>query len=95
MNSYIQSNEFPSQRVSNSEKEKYEWYSACCDFIIAQGEAYRNSDKIEEKYNVLNGAIPEEYYKKTINPYNAKNKEYTRNHIVYLLVLLQREDSNL
>ena len=44
MNSYIQSNEFPSQRVSNSEKEKYEWYSACCDFIIAQGEAYRNSD---------------------------------------------------
>lgn len=78
MKSYIQSVEFPSQRVSDAEKEKYEWYSSCCDFIIAQGEAYKDSAEIELKFNVLQGRIPEEFYRKTINPYNSKNKNYTR-----------------
>ena len=78
MRSYLQSVDFPSQRVSDEEKNKYEWYSACCDFIIAQGEAYRDSAEIELKFNVLQGRIPEEFYKKTINPYNSKNKAYTR-----------------
>ena len=78
MNSYLQTYEFPSQRVGDKEKEKYDWYSACCDFIIAQGEAYRNSAEIETKFDVLNGKIPEDFYKKTINPYNSKNKNYTR-----------------
>ena len=78
MNSYLQSYEFPSQRVSDKEKEKYEWYAGCCDWIIAQGEAYRNIDEVETKYNVLQGRIPEDFYKKTINPYNSKNKNYTR-----------------
>lgn len=78
MRSYIQSVEFPSQRVSDAEKEKYEWYSSCCDFIIAQGEAYKDSAEIELKFNVLQGRIPEEFYRKTINPYNSKNKNYTR-----------------
>ena len=78
MRSYIQSVEFPSQRVSDAEKEKYEWYSSCCDFIIAQGEAYKDSTEIELKFNVLQGRIPEEFYRKTINPYNSKNKNYTR-----------------
>lgn len=78
MQSYIQSVDFPSQRVSDKEKEKYEWYSACCDFIIAQGEAYKDRAETELKYNVLHGNIPEEFYRKTINPYNAKNEKYTR-----------------
>lgn len=78
MRSYIQSVEFPSQRVSDAEKEKYEWYSSCCDFIIAQGEAYKDSAEIELKFNVLQGRIPEEFYRKTINPYNSENKKYTR-----------------
>ena len=78
MNSYLQTYEFPSQRVSDKEKEKYEWYSSCCDFIIAQGEAYRDNADIELKFNVLKGDLPEEFYRKTINPYNSKNKNYTR-----------------
>lgn len=78
MHSYLQSVEFPSQRVSDTEKEKYEWYAACCDFIIAQGEAYKDSSEIETKFDVLQGRMPEEFYKKTINPYNSKNKNYTR-----------------
>ena len=78
MNSFLQNTEFPSQRVSNAEKEKYEWYSNCCDWIIAQGEAYRDSAEIELKFDVLQGRIPDEFYKKTINPYNATDKKYTR-----------------
>lgn len=78
MNSYLQTYEFPSQRVSDKEKEKYEWYSACCDFVIAQGEAYRDTAEIELKLNILQGRIPEEFYRKTINPYNSTNKNYTR-----------------
>ena len=78
MHSYLQNVDFPSQRVSDAEKEKYDWYASCCDYIIAQGEAFKDSSNIELKFDVLNGKIPEEFYKKTINPYNAKNEKYTR-----------------
>ena len=78
MHNFLQNTEFPSQRVSDAEKSKYEWYSGCCDWIIAQGQAYKDSADIELKYNVLQGRIPEEFYKKTINPYNAKDNKYTR-----------------
>ena len=78
MISNIQNVDFPSQRVSDKEKEKYEWYSACCDFIIAQGESYKDTAETELKYNVLHGRIPEEFYRKTINPYNSKNEKYTK-----------------
>lgn len=78
MISHIHNIEFPSQRVSDSEKEKYEWYAACCDYVIAQGEAYKDSAEIELKYNVLQGRLPEEFYRKTINPYNSKNEKYTK-----------------
>ena len=72
MISNIQNVDFPSQRVSDKEKEKYEWYSACCDFIIAQGESYKDTAETELKYNVLHGRIPEEFYRKTINPYTQQ-----------------------
>ena len=78
MISHIHNIEFPSQRVSDSEKEKYSWYAACCDYVIAQGEAYKDSAEIELKYNVLQGRLPEEFYRKTINPYNSKNEKYTK-----------------
>lgn len=78
MISHIQNVEFPSQRVSDSEKEKYEWYAGCCDYVIAQGEAFKDTAEIELKYNVLHGILPEEFYRKTINPYNSKNEKYTK-----------------
>ena len=74
---YLHNVDFPSQRVSDKEKEKYEWYSSCCDYIIAQGEVFRDKD-IELKYEVLQGRLPEEFYRKTINPYNSKNEKYTK-----------------
>ena len=75
---FLQNTDFPSQRVSDSEKEQYRWYSSCCDWIIAQGEAFKDTKDCELKYEVLHGRLPEEFYKKTINPYNAKNEKYTR-----------------
>lgn len=73
-----QSFPFPNQRVSDSEKEKPEWYANCCDWIIAQGQSIKEEDEIERKYNILKGNIPNEYYKKVLNPYNATEQKYLR-----------------
>ena len=70
--------DFPPQRVPNSRKKDVEWYAACCDWIIAQGQANRDSSELEKKYEILNGNIPNEFYKKILNPYNATKQEYTR-----------------
>lgn len=70
--------DFPSQRVSSSEKEKPEWYANCCDWIIAQAQSMKDSHNLELKYRVLNGEIPDEFYKKILNPYNAVKEKYTR-----------------
>jgi len=78
MRSYFQMYDFPKQRVPDSEKKKEEWYAACCDWVIAQGEAARDTNDLEIKYNILQGRIPDEFYKKTLNPYNATNEKYTR-----------------
>lgn len=78
MRNEFQSFDFPLQRVPNSEKEKPEWYANCCDWIIAQGLANRNNDDLEKKYQVLNGNIPDEFYKKILNPYNSTQEKYKR-----------------
>lgn len=70
--------EFPSQRVPNSRKREEDWYAACCDFVIARGLASKNDNEVEIKYSVLNGKIPDSFYKKILNPYNATNEKFTR-----------------
>jgi len=77
-NGNYQSFPFPNQRVSDKEKEKPEWYANCCDWIISQGLAIRDSDDLEKKYNILKGIIPDQYYKKVLNPYNATQEKYKR-----------------
>ena len=74
----FQTFDFPSQRVSASEREKPEWYANCIDWIISQGEGIRDSGELEVKYRVLQGDIPDKFYKKILNPYNATNEKYTR-----------------
>ena len=78
MKSNYQSFDFPSQRVSASERNKPEWYANCCDWIIAQAQGIRDRDKLIKKYNILNGNIPDEFYKKILNPYNATNEKFKR-----------------
>lgn len=70
--------EFPKQRVPSSEKKKPEWYANSIDWIIAQGQNINDSLKVEEEMNILKGDIPEKYYKKALNPYNATNEKYKR-----------------
>lgn len=69
---------FPSQRVSNAEKEKPEWYANCCDWIIAAGLSCKDEKTLNQKYAILSGKIPDEFYRKTLNPYNATNEKYQR-----------------
>ena len=78
MRGNYQSFDFPQQRVPNSRKKDPEWYSQCTDWIIAQGIGNRNSSDLEVKYGVLQGHIPDEFYRKILNPYNATQEKYKR-----------------
>ena len=73
----FQDSEFPKQRVPTSEKTEA-WGAASADWLIAKGQSLRDSDQIELKYSILNGEIPEDAYKKVLNPYNATKDEYKR-----------------
>lgn len=68
--------EFPKQKVSASEKEKPSWYANSIDYIINLGESINDKSDIETKLNILHGNIPNEFYKKTLNPYNAKKERF-------------------
>lgn len=70
--------DFPNQHVSYAEKQKPDWYAKCCDYVIEAGIACKTDFDVEEKFNILLGNIPRDYYKKTLNPYNEKDKNLTR-----------------
>lgn len=69
---------FPKQRVSSSEKNKPEWYQNCIDYIIDAGLSFNDKTDIERELQILHGDIPDEFYRKTLNPYNAENERYKR-----------------
>lgn len=70
--------QFPQQRVSYVEKEKPEWYANCCDWIIGRAVGLRNHRDLVNRYKILHNNIPDEFYKKILNPYNATNEKYRR-----------------
>ena len=78
MRATFQPYDFPNQRVPNSKKNDPEWYANCTDWIIAQGIGQRDIKELEIKYGILQGNIPDEFYKKILNPYNATKEKYTR-----------------
>lgn len=69
---------FPRQRVSYAEKQKAEWYGNCIDYVIDAGTSFNDRKETETKLAILHGDIPNEFYKKTLNPYNSNNEKYTR-----------------
>lgn len=77
MRSEFQSVNFPLQRIPNNEKTE-QWAAECCDFIIAQGIGMKQDSDIETKYMILHGDIPDKFYKKILNPYNATQEQYKR-----------------
>ena len=69
---------FPQQRVSASEKRKAEWYAASIDYIIDAGLNFNDRVDTELKLGILRGDLPNELYRKTLNPYNSSNEKYQR-----------------
>lgn len=69
--------DFPTQRIPNSQKDKI-WAAKCADWIIAQGQGARETSELEIKYGILQGKIPDSFYKKILNPYNATQEKYKR-----------------
>lgn len=58
--------DFPNQHVSYAEKQKVDWYAKCCDYVIEAGIACKVDFNVEEKFNILLGNIPREYYRKLL-----------------------------
>lgn len=77
MRGEFQNHDFPKQRIPTSEKDAV-WAAQSCDWIIAQGQSRKDLDSLEKKYNIVQGNIPDEYYAKVLNPYNATNEKYTK-----------------
>jgi len=77
MRGEFQSYDFPKQRIPNSEKTP-DWGYKCCDWVIAQGQGQKDVAEVETIYGLIQGHIPDEYYKKVLNPYNSTNEKYTR-----------------
>ncbi len=71
-------NHFPVQRVSAAEKSKASWYANSIDYVIAAGVACNDRTDTDVKLSILRGDIPNDFYKKTLNPYNASKEKYTR-----------------
>ena len=69
---------FPQQKVSGAIKSKAEWYTNCIDYVIDTGLAMNDRTEDETKLRILRGDIPNSFYKKTLNPYNATNEKYQR-----------------
>lgn len=71
-------NYFPAQRVGVDTKKKESWYANCIDYVIDCGLAYNDRYETETQISILHGDIPNEFYKKTLNPYNSSKEKYTR-----------------
>lgn len=69
---------FPQQRISGAEKRKADWYANCIDYIIDAGLSFNDRNDTELKLGILRGDLPNEFYKKTLNPYNSANEKYQR-----------------
>ena len=70
--------QFPKQQVDASTKAKPDWYTNSIDYIIGLGLSLNDRTETETMLNVLHGDLPQEFYKKTLNPYNATNERFKR-----------------
>lgn len=70
--------QFPQQRVSGTIKRKADWYANCIDYVIDAGLSFNDRSEAERKLAILRGDIPNEFYKKTLNPYNSNKERYQR-----------------
>lgn len=69
--------DFPKQKIANSQKNKV-WAAQCCDWIINAGISCKDEDKLVKINSMVRGEVPEEFYKKILNPYNATKEKFKR-----------------
>ena len=69
---------FPQQRVGSAIKRTPDWYANCIDYVIDAGLSFNNRADTELKLGILRGDLPNELYRKTLNPYNSANEKYQR-----------------
>lgn len=70
--------QFPKQKVSAAEKAKPYWYANSIDYVISLGTALNDREDVETKLRILHGDIPDEFYRKILNPYNSDKEKYKR-----------------
>ena len=70
--------QFPKQQLDAATKAKPDWYANSIDYIIGLGLSLNDRTETETMLNVLHGDLPQEFYKKTLNPYNATNERFKR-----------------
>ena len=68
--------DFPQQKVSGEEKAKADWYANSIDYIISLGESMNDRSNVEVRLDILHGNLPDDLYRKTLNPYNTNKEKY-------------------
>ena len=68
--------DFPKQKVSGEEKAKADWYANSIDYIISLGESMNDRSNVGVRLDILHGNLPDDLYRKTLNPYNTNKEKY-------------------
>ena len=68
--------DFPRQKVSGEEKAKADWYANSIDYIISLGESMNDRSNVGVRLDILHGNLPDDLYRKTLNPYNTNKEKY-------------------
>ena len=77
MEGFVQSYDFPRQRIPSSKKD-ITWAAQCADWIISQAQGIKKEEELVDLYKVSHGEIPDRFYRKILNPYNSTQEKYTR-----------------
>lgn len=68
--------DFPQQKISGEEKAKADWYANSIDYIISLGESMNDRSNVGVRLDILHGNLPDDLYRKTLNPYNTNKEKY-------------------
>lgn len=68
--------DFPQQKVNGEEKAKANWYANSIDYIISLGESMNDRSNVVVRLDILHGNLPDDLYRKTLNPYNTNKEKY-------------------
>lgn len=68
---------FPKQRVSAAERNKFEYYANCCDYVIAAGKSIARDDEVEQNMLSLKGRLILNFIRKLLIPIMLRKRIYS------------------